>query len=160
MIVMDKAELEKLKLEIGQKIDLFSKEVGYSPHNVVFDGIKEYNDYGASDIYILYHRVESVKLEDVRKIVVVKPGEETSERDVMNNTIHKTTDNTNTTTESPTEASIASTEEQNKEQNKEQETTNETNASTKKYECSCGKVYSHYASWYQHAKKTGHAKKE
>ena len=144
-----------MKLEIGQKIDLFSKEVGYSPHNVVFDGIKEYNDYGASDVYILYHRVESVRLEDVRKIVVVKQGE-TLEHDITNNTIHNTTDNTNTTTESPTETPTA---EQNKEQNTEQKTTNETNTSTKKYECSCGKVYSHYASWYQHVKKTGHSKK-
>ena len=146
MIVMDKAELEKLKLEIGQKIDLLSKEVGYSPHNVVFDGIKEYNDYGASDVYILYHRVESVRLEDVRKIVVVKQGEELESSDANNIDRANTTDNTSVT-DSPAE-----------EQNKEQEATNETSTSVKKYECSCGKVYSHYASWYQHAKKTGHSK--
>ena len=136
---MDKAALEKLKLEIGQKIDLFSKEVGHSPHNVVFDGIKEYNDYGTSDIYVLYHRVEAIKLEDVRKIGIAKQGEELVESsDVVKGAEQaNTTDNTNATAELP----------------------NKTNVSVKKYECSCGKVYSHYASWYQHAKKTGHAKK-
>ena len=150
MIAMDKAALEKLKLEIGQKIDLFSKEVGHSPHNVVFDGIKEYNDYGTSDIYVLYHRVEAIKLEDVRKIGIAKQGEESAESsDVVNGAEQAgTTDNTDTTAEPPT-----------KEQKEEQKATNETSTPVKKYECSCGKVYSHYASWYQHAKKTGHAKK-
>ena len=81
---------------------MLSKE--HNAINVVFDGIKEYNEYGVSDVYVLYHRVEAAKLEDIRKI------------DVVNNThtnTTDTTDNTNATMESPTE-----------EQNKEQKATN------------------------------------
>ena len=138
MIVVNKTELEKLKLKIGQKIDLFLKEKSLSPRNiinVVFDGIKEYDSYGVSDVYILYHRAEAANLKDIRGIdVVTQEGKsESSDVDRVN-----TTDNTSVVTESPTE---------------------EQNKTPKKYECSCGKVYSHYASWYQHAKKTGHVKK-
>ena len=161
---MNKREFDKLGLTIGKKFDLVTTKKG-SPCNVIFDGIKEHNDYGLSETYILYHYVEAAELKDVISIVTRESsknnsveqkidaeqqgGKVESNNAVVNNVDHNATDSASVVTESPTE-----------EQNKEQKATNKTSASMKKYECSCGKIYWHYASWYQHAKKTGHAKKE
>ena len=160
---MNKREFDKLGLTIGKKFDLVTTKKG-SPCNVIFDGIKEHNDYGLSETYILYHYVEAVELKDVisiatressknnpveQKIDAEQQGGELESNNAVNNVDHNTTDSASVVTELPTE-----------EQNKEQKATNKTSASMKKYECSCGKIYWHYASWYQHAKKTGHAKKE
>jgi hypothetical protein len=160
---MNKREFDKLGLTIGKKFDLVTTKKG-SPCNVIFDGIKEHNDYGLSETYILYHYVEAVELKDVisivtressknnsveQKIDAKQQGGKLESNNAVNNVDHNTTDSASVVTESPTE-----------EQNKEPKATNKTSASMKKYECSCGKIYWHYASWHQHAKKTGHAKKE
>ncbi len=132
---MNRTEFDKLGLQLGQKFDLKMKKI--SPCNIIFDGIKEYTDYEMPETYILYHRIEAVKLKDIIEIypIIFSVKKESNEQKIDDQQEQKTSKHETKFEKSESKPQIE-----------------------RKYICSCGKSYANAGALWNHTKKTDHAK--
>ena len=130
---MDKKEFERLGLKIGQKFDLKTKNG--SPCSLIYDGIREYNEYGVSETYILYHRLDGVKLEDIVSITPL------DREDNKNNSDEQEVEKVDNQSDQIPISEIK-----------------KPSHVERKYACSCGKTYANAGALWRHTKQTGHLK--